>query len=809
MTWALIPIGLSVAAVLAVLVIGLRAARKSARAERDRREAAERQLSRIEGVADRNSAILRSAMDGFFVLGEDYRFKEVNESFCKMTGYSASELLDMKMTDMEVSAGLQDGDADASWRTGLHYFSTSHRHKLGHTIQLENCVIVLHDDGHRILVGFARDVTERSRVEQALRKSEAQYRNLVETSRDVIWSMDLDGRWTFVNNAARGVYGYEPAEMLGHSVTEFVPAELIERTEMLLDELRAGKPRLRFETRHIRKDGSAGHLTVSAIPVRDDYGTVVGYAGTAADVSERKEAEQQLHQAHCRFESLVAGMPLGYVVWSPESRVLEWNPAASEIFGYSGEEALGREATELLIPTAGRSAFDEMLRAVLDGRRSQGVSILLNRKKSGEKIQCEWYNTLIPNQKSDGIHGVATMIRDVSERERFEAQLRQSQKLESLGMLAGGVAHDFNNLLVGIMGNASLAMDKLPGDEADLRPLLERVVNAGRRATDLTQRMLAYAGRATCDVRIMDLNSMVREMVEFVVAAVPKNVALQTQTSDKLPLIKADSGQIQQVIMNLLMNGAEAIGDEGGEVAVSTWVEQLDQRRIAVEFPEHQLDAGPHVCLEVRDTGCGMSADILSRIYDPFFSTKFAGRGLGLSAILGIVRAHRGTITVSSREGVGTTFRVLLPAAAHVAGPQPAKRYSKGLPRGSTLLVIDDEEDIRDVVRAVLEMRGISVITAEDGRSGIAAFRAQPDEIDAILLDMNMPGMSGEAVFEELLRIRPDAKVILSTGYSEQEVATHFANAPLAGFVHKPYTANALVEKIGAAMAGVSSSASR
>ena len=515
MTWVLIPIGILVAAALAMLVVGLLTARGAARAERDRRTATEDTLSRIRRTADRNAAILRTAMDGFFVLGEDYGFTEVNESFCRMTGYSASELLSMKMTDMEVSAGLQDGDADATWRTGLHYFSTSHRHKLGHTIQLENCVAVLRDNDQRILVGFARDVTERSRVEQALRKSEAQYRNLVETSRDLIWATDLDGHWTFVNNAARSVFGYEPAEMLGHSITEYVPAELIERTEMLLDELRAGKPRLRFETRHIRKDGSAGHLSISAVPVRDDYGSVVGYTGTAADVSEGKQAEQQLQQAHRRFESLVAGMPLGYVVWSPESRVLEWNPAATEIFGYTSADALGREATELLIPEAGRRAFEEMLKAVLDGQRSDGVSILLNRKCSGEKIQCEWYNTLIPNQNDDGVHGIATMIRDVSERERLEAQLRQSQKLEGLGMLAGGVAHDFNNLLVGIMGNASLAMEKLPDEDGDLRPLLERVVNAGRRATDLTQRMLAYAGRATCDVRIMDLNGLVREMVEF------------------------------------------------------------------------------------------------------------------------------------------------------------------------------------------------------------------------------------------------------------------------------------------------------
>jgi nitrogen-specific signal transduction histidine kinase/CheY-like chemotaxis protein len=401
---------------------------------------------------------------------------------------------------------------------------------------------------------------------------------------------------------------------------------------------------------------------------------------------------------------------------------------------------------------------------------------------------------------SGGLAGVATLVRDVSERERLEAQLRQSQKLESLGVLAGGVAHDFNNLLVGIMGNASLAIEQLPAD-SPLRPLLERVVNAGRRATDLTQRMLAYAGRAACDVQIMDLNALVQEMAVFAAAAVAKNISLHIHSSPDLPLIQADSGQVQQVIMNLLINAAEAIGERGGEVTVTTWPEDLAADRVAAELADQKLAPGRYVCLEVRDTGCGMTPETLSRIYDPFFSTKFAGRGLGLSAILGIVRAHHGGITVSSRVGEGTVFRVYFPAATGKALPASAEKKAVSLPRGSTVLVIDDEEDIREVVEAVLGGRGINVLTAEDGRRGLEVFRQHADRIDAVLLDMNMPGMSGEAVFQGLRAIRPDVKVVLSTGYSEQEAAIHFADVPLAGFVHKPYTASALVDKIGSALA--------
>ncbi len=797
MTWMTLAIALVVVGALAILLRTAALARAAAREAEAARLAQARRLTELEHLAARNDAILKNAMDGFFVLGEDYRFQEVNDAFCRMTGYTAEQLLGMKMTDLEVSAPVPDGGSAAYWRTGLHHFATSHRHRDGHIFRLESCVIVLRDGPAKILVGFTRDVTERCRAEEALRRSEAQYRNLVETSRDLIWSLDLEGRWTFVNNAARAIYGYDPEEMLGRSVLEFVQPDRVERARRILEELRAGKPRLSYETEHVRKDGSQVHLTVNVIPVHDDYGNVIGCTGTSTDVSEQRKAQERLREAHATFESLVARMPLAYVVWSTDFRVLEWNPAASAIFGYTPEDAMGRCARDLIVPEEGREAFEKMGAALLDGQPCSG-SVLVNRRQDGEQVRCEWYNTVLPDLVG-GIHGVATLIRDVSERERLEAQLRQSQRLESLGVLAGGVAHDFNNLLVGIMGNASLAIEQLPAN-AGVRPLLDRVVNAGRRATELTQRMLAYAGRASCDVQIMDLNALVREMTEFASAAIPKNVPVRINTASDLPLICADSSQVQQVIMNLLINAAEAIHGQGGEVVVSTWTEELDAERIADDFHEQQLEPGTYVLLEVRDTGCGMPPETLSRIFDPFFTTKFAGRGLGLSAILGIVRAHRGAVVITSQEGQGTVCRVLFPAAKTQVKPVVREEQRRGLPRGSTVLVIDDEEDIRDVVEAVLGNRGIKVLTAEDGERGIALFREHAESIDAVLLDMNMPGMNGEAVFQALVAERPEVKVILSTGYSEQEAALHFADVPLAGFVHKPYTASALVDKIGAAL---------
>jgi two-component system cell cycle sensor histidine kinase/response regulator CckA len=796
--WLTLLVGLLGAAAVAVCFGLCCRARSVARRAQLARAAEAERLRELEKLAARNGAILQSAMDGFFVLGEDYRFQEVNDAFCGMVGYSVSELLQMKMTDLEVSAPVRDGGSGAYWRTGLHHFATAHRHKDGHIVQLESCVVVLRDGPAKILVGFSRDVTERCRAEQLLRDSESKYRNLVETSRDLIWSLDLEGRWTFVNNAARDIYGYEPEELLGRSLLELVRPERVEEVRQVLAEVRAGQPRFRFETEQVRRDGAILFLRTNALPVRDDYGSVIGITGTSTDLTARRQAEQRLQAANARFESLVARMPLGYIVWSADFRVLEWNPAASAVFGYTAEQAFGQRATELLVPPEARAAFEEMSAALIRGVPDTGL-VLLNRRQNGDTIQCEWHNTALPDA-SGGIQRIVTLVRDVSERERLETQLRQSQKLESLGVLAGGVAHDFNNLLVGIMGNASLAMEKLPAD-LPVQPLLERVVNAGRRATDLTKRMLAYAGRATCDVQIMDLNALVQEMADFAIAAVPRKVALHIHTQSGLPLVKADSGQVQQVIMNLLINAAEAIGEDGGDVTVATWAEELSAGRVDREFADQHLTAGPYVVLEVCDTGCGMSAETLGRIFDPFFTTKFAGRGLGLSAMLGIVRAHQGAVTVSSQVGAGTVFRVYLPATAAHAAAAPRERKAHSLPRGSTILVIDDEEEIRDVVETVLQSRGINVLSAADGSLGLALFRQNATRIDVVLLDMNMPGMSGEAVFQELVSIRPDVKVLLSTGYSEQEAESRFVCSRLAGFVHKPYTASGLVEQIGAAIA--------
>lgn len=756
----------------------------------------EQRVNELERHAAAESAIARSMPDGFFVLDHAGCFVDCNDAFAQMVGRERGELLGRAIDELELDlapGAVEGGGYDAFTQR----MTSAYRRRDGECVHLESAVFVLGAGDERRVVGVARDVSDRVRLEHLLRQSEARYRTLVETSTDLIWALDLDGRWTFVNSAARQIYGWEPVELLGRSIFETIHPSLHERARQYLEGLRRGEPRLRFETQHLRRDGGTVVLSVNAVPLYSDRGEVIGVTGTSTDITHRKVVEERLLAAHQRFESLVAGMPLGYIVWSEDGRVIEWNPAATEIFGFGEEEALGRSAGELVLTPESTESFRTMFSLHNEGRVGRSV-VLVNRKKNGEKVACEWYSTVLPDMLGSG-RVIATLVRDVSERERLETQLRQSQKLESLGVLAGGIAHDFNNLLVGILGNASLAMESLPYD-SPLRPLLERVVNGGRRATDLTQRMLAYAGRATSDIQPTDLNDMVAELAVFASAAIPKNVSLRINTATALPLVETDSAQMQQVIMNLLINAAEAIGDRPGQVTVSTWSEVLDERRIAEEFASHGLAPSQYVVLEVGDSGCGMSEEVVARMFEPFFTTKFAGRGLGLSAILGIVRAHRGAITCTSQVGVGTVFRVYIPALAEAQRSRAARAPSELLRPGTTILVIDDEEDVRDVVHAVLERRGINVLSAADGPAGVRMYREHSNTVDAVLLDLNMPGMSGEAVFRELKRIKADVRVVLSTGYSEQEAASQFRQSEIAGFIPKPYTASALLARLGAAL---------
>ncbi|MFN7140694.1 MAG: response regulator, partial [Limisphaerales bacterium] len=399
--------------------------------------------------------------------------------------------------------------------------------------------------------------------------------------------------------------------------------------------------------------------------------------------------------------------------------------------------------------------------------------------------------------------GLVCVIRDTTERkteeqrrQEIDRKLQDAQKLESLGVLAGGIAHDFNNLLTAIIGNANLAMMQLP-ENTTARQHLQNIENTSLQAADLCKQMLAYSGRGKFIIQTLNLSSLIKEMVPLLQISVHKRVALRFNLEESIPAIEADPSQMRQVVMNLVINASEAIGDADGTVTVNTGVMNVDQAYLAEYYSAPELVGGSYVFVEVSDTGSGMSQETKAKIFEPFFTTKFTGRGLGLAAVLGIIRGHKGAIKVYSELGRGTAFKFLIPCASVPAQETNTEFFQLSNWRGQgTILVVDDEDLVRMVTEQMLESFGFQVLSAADGREGVELFAKNADRITAVVLDMTMPHMTGEEAFRELRAIRSDVRVLLISGYSEQEATTRFAGKGLAGFLQKPFKADELRRKI-------------
>ncbi len=375
-----------------------------------------------------------------------------------------------------------------------------------------------------------------------------------------------------------------------------------------------------------------------------------------------------------------------------------------------------------------------------------------------------------------------------AERLRLERQMQHMQRLESLGVLSGGIAHDFNNLLAIIVGNISLlSEEQVPGQES--RELIQNIETAANRASILIKQMLAYSGKGSFVVSMVDLPTVISDMSDLLRSSVIKRAILRIESSAPLPAIRADVTQLQQVLVNLVINASEALGENGGTITVSTGIQECDTAGFLDYFPHEPRPAGQYVSLEVADMGSGIPSDHLTKIFDPFFTTKFTGRGLGLAAVLGIVRGHHGAIKVQSELGRGTTFTVYLPAAVGTSFP-PASESLKILPLKGTglILIVDDEETVRHTTKRMLERMGFKTITAADGREAVHMFRQHAADVKCVLLDLTMPKMDGIEAYRILRDLQPQLRVVLSSGFSRQELSERFSREGLAGFIAKPYT---------------------
>jgi PAS domain S-box-containing protein len=529
------------------------------------------------------------------------------------------------------------------------------------------------------------------------------------------------------------------------------------------------------------------------------------------DELQRMAARLREHERdldHSRL--LLASVPEAIVITDADGRVTYWNDAAVVLFGWSTEEMLGRQLEERF-PEPTRGGISDILQTVREGRDFVGE--WEDFRKDGTRL---WIDTRIRGVRDANGRMVAIVeiARDVTarkraehERQTLEARLLQVKNLESLGVLAGGVAHDFNNLLTSILGNSDLALAHLP-TSSPARAHLKHIERAAQRAADLARQMLNYSGHGQFVIRPVCLGEVVRTRLGFLRSALPRHVTLETLIADTMPAIDGDTDQLSQLLMNVIANAIEAIGDRPGTIHVVLGQQHCRRVDLSGMYLDEHLPEGDYASLEITDTGAGMAPEIQARMFEPFFTTKFTGRGLGLAAVLGIVRGHRGAVRVASEPGRGTTMRFLFPASGQwnasaadstASAPTPARVTTA--PSGH-ILVIDDEETVRSVARMILERAGFTVVTAASGAEGIARFREAGGRFQAILLDMRLPIVTSQQVCEELVRIRPDVRVILSSGYLEDEAVEGFDRQRIAGYLQKPYRFDELIACVRRVVSG-------
>jgi len=484
-------------------------------------------------------------------------------------------------------------------------------------------------------------------------------------------------------------------------------------------------------------------------------------------------------------------------VTDPRGLITYANDKFCEISRYPREELLGKDHRIINSGYHSKDFFRDLWNTILAGRVWKGE--LRNRAKDGSIYWVD--TTIVPFLDEQGHPVQFVAIRaDITQRKAAEEALLQTQKLESLGVLAGGIAHDFNNILTSIMGNSDLALLRL-SPENPARPHLDQIGNAAMKAADLTRQLLAYAGKGRYVLADLDLNRLVQEMTQLLSINISKKAVIRYDLGPALPLISADPSQIQQLVMNLVTNASEAIGEEkSGVISIRTDDQILDEAYVIHVAPTLPLSPGRYVILEITDSGSGMSQEVLKRIFDPFFTTKFTGRGLGLSAMMGILRSHRGSVKIYSEPGLGSTFKVFLPATTsetESATSHPALAPWSG---HGILLVVDDEALARSTARSMAESLGFTVVEASDGREGLELFEKIYGSLALVIVDLTMPHLDGRETFLRMHALAPGVPIILSSGYSEHEAVSDFAGRGLSGFLPKPYQRVQFVNTIRKAM---------
>jgi PAS domain S-box-containing protein len=720
--------------------------------------------------------------------------------------------------------------------------------KDGRELALEDSAAPILDVAGRVagVVLVFHEVTEKRRAQEGLRRAKEEWERTFDSVPDLIAILDNEHRIVRANRAMAERLGATPAACVGLICFQCVhkteqPPESCPHALTLRDGLE--------HVAEVHEDNLGGDFLVSTTPLHDERGRMIGSAHVARDITARKRAEERIRHQNAVLEGINRILREALTTESEEELGRVCLAVAEEVtrsrFGFVAEigpsgrldavaisdpgwEACGVETPGQRVLPKGFEIHGLYGRVILDGQgfftndplsdpdsigtpeghppltAFLGVPLKHDGKTIGMIAVGNREGGYRP-EDLEGMEALALAVVQVFMRKRAERavrageeRLRQAQKMESIGLLAGGVAHDFNNLLTSILGNASLLQEEVLEESRDK---VNAVILATEKAADLTRQLLAYAGQGRFLMETLNLSRIVRDMTELLRASIPKKVAIKLALKPDLPGILADRGQVQQIVMNLIINAAEAIGaDRSGTVNIATRAQQVSESdHIPDEATGRPLAPGKYVCFEVADTGCGMDSEIRKKIFDPFFTTKFIGRGLGLSALAGIVQHHGGAIELETAPGQGATFRIFLPAVAAAEAPRQ-EGAQPALGGKETVLVADDEASVRDVASKTLEWYGYRVLEARDGSEAIRVFEEHAEEVALVLLDLTMPVVGGDEVIGALKSRRADVSVIVMSGYGESEVAEKFAGQDVSGFLQKPFTARRLAEDVKKAL---------
>ena len=748
-------------------------------------------------AADILRTMIVSSVDGVTLINSSGYILDVNDSYCLLVGYTREELLKMHMSEIDVIDNADDvaRRSEEIMLKGFLRFEAQHLRKNGSPIDVEVSATYtpLHDASFFSII---RDISQQKRTKKQLQESEDRYKSILESQAEFVDRSLPGGILTYVNPAFARFTGIEAEALLGKSFYPFIHENDREEAISKIESINRENPTVEIEWRIALLNGDIHWTHWSHTGIYDEQGTLIEYQSLGKDITEQRVAENALRESELKYRLLFECAGDSISVMDLQGKLLTVNPIACKMLGYTNDELLALSADKIDTRPAEMAAN---IGKLLDQGYYSGEIELVRKDGSTVTVSVD-ARTIV----WDGQDAIMSVCRDITDRKHaeyerlnLEKQLLHVQKLESLGVMAGGIAHDFNNLLQSILGNMELAVMTLDPD-SESKKYLTYASNSAKRAEHLTHLMLTYAGNGFISKKNLQLNDQIRENVELLRSAATTSVSIELSLSEDLPEIKANEAQIQQVVMNLITNGAESIAKQQGYVRITTGEKNCDQNYFSSSLLDLKQEPGSYVYLDVKDNGCGMSAETIKCLFDPFFTTKFTGRGLGMSAVMGIMKSHKGAMFVHSEQGKGTTFRVLFPISTTpttiepVAVASDAKHTSQDDVFSGTALVVDDEKPVLRTCAKMVQLIGYKVITACDGLDAVAKYREHQNEIELVIMDLTMPNMDGLAAMAEIYSIRPNTKVIISSGFNGADLNERITGKAPSGFIRKPYRLSVL-----------------